>query len=102
MRPLQPADRFPRIIALAKSASRHNDSLGLTFPPGSVQSFWPAVWRTIKTRDWESCAQAMTETSLQGRSRFVLVFSNLSFFLAIKEIYEASMVHSDRTVKLLY
>jgi len=83
-----------------------NDSLGLTLPPGSVHSFWPAVWRTSKTRDSGSSTQAITDTSLQGRSRFtfvlVLVFCNLSLFLAIKELYDASMVYSDPAVKRFY
>ena len=65
------------------------------------RSLWPAVWRTSKTRDSESCTQAITETSLHGRSRFVLVFGNLSFF-AIKKIYDASMVHSGPTVNLFH
>jgi pyruvate/2-oxoglutarate dehydrogenase complex dihydrolipoamide dehydrogenase (E3) component len=49
-----------------------SDSPFFTLPPGSVHNFNPAAWRTGKTLLAASSIQAITDTSLVGRSRETL------------------------------
>ena len=50
-------------------SARAKDSPFFTLPPGNVHNLNPAAWRTRRTQLAASSIQAITDTSLVGRSR---------------------------------